>query len=163
MKTLVLDKTYRPIKLVDWQEAFMLFFKEKADVLEYYADKIVRSVSKSWKVPAVIRVKDYIEKKFKVAKYSRKNVFLRDQGFCQYCAENLKGKPWTIDHVFPSSRGGRSEWSNVVVSCKTCNQAKGDRTPEEAKMKLLQKPVAPFGLSKDHYKESNPLWEAYLW
>ena len=51
----------------------------------------------------------------------------------------------TLDHVVPRSRGGRSSWENLVACCYQCNNRKGDRTPEEAGIKLARKP-RPFTL-----------------
>ena len=50
------------------------------------------------------------------------------------------------DHVIPRSRGGRTVWENIVTSCYPCNDRKGDRTPEEAGMRLLTKPIKPRNL-----------------
>ena len=49
----------------------------------------------------------------------------------------------TIDHVIPRSRGGKNDWLNLVTACKKCNQKKGNKTPEEAGMPLLKKPIVP--------------------
>ena len=50
------------------------------------------------------------------------------------------------DHVVPRVRGGKTEWENIVTSCYGCNDRKGSRTPEEAGMKLLRKPIKPKSL-----------------
>lgn len=48
---------------------------------------------------------------------------------CAYCG--AEGVPLEQDHVIPRSRGGTDRVSNLAVSCRPCNQAKGDRTAAE--------------------------------
>jgi hypothetical protein len=54
----------------------------------------------------------------------------------------------TFDHVIPKKwpdgrRRGKTVWDNIVCSCQICNNKKGSRTPEEAGMQLVRRPVAP--------------------
>ena len=74
---------------------------------------------------------------------SRYMVYKRDKGRCAYCGKELSRTEATIDHILPKSRGGKTTWENVVLSCKKCNCDKDDMTPEEAGMKLLVKPYNP--------------------
>lgn len=74
---------------------------------------------------------------------SRRNLFARDKHVCQYCGRRFPGVELTIDHVIPRSRGGADSWENLVIACASCNLKKRDRTPEEAQMPLIRKPVAP--------------------
>ncbi|KAG9452031.1 hypothetical protein H6P81_004935 [Aristolochia fimbriata] len=139
---LVLDISYRPVNVVCWRRAICLEFMEKADVLEYY-DQTVSSPSGSFFIPAVLRVPHLLQ----VAKrrrikhnLSRKSILFRDHYVCQYCSsdDNL-----TIDHVLPISRGGEWKWENLVTACDKCNSKKGQKTLEEANMKLIKVPKAP--------------------
>ncbi|KAK3446376.1 uncharacterized protein LOC104442799 isoform X1 [Eucalyptus grandis] len=139
---LVLDLSYRPVNVVCWRRAICLEFMEKADVLEYY-DQTVNSPSGSFYIPAVLRVPHLLQvvKRRRVnSNLSRKNILYRDSYICQYCScgENL-----TIDHVLPISRGGKWTWENLVAACAKCNSKKGQKTIEEANMKLLKTPKAP--------------------
>ncbi|XP_057771358.1 uncharacterized protein LOC130991268 isoform X1 [Salvia miltiorrhiza] len=139
---LVLDISYRPVNVVCWKRAICLEFMDKADVLEYY-DQTINSPSGSFYIPAVLRVPHLLQivKRRKVKRgLSRKNIFQRDNYTCQYCSstENL-----TIDHVFPIARGGKWTWENLVAACSRCNCKKGQKTLEEASMKLLKVPKAP--------------------
>ena len=43
----------------------------------------------------------------------------------------------------PLSRGGIDVWTNVVTSCRRCNNRKADRSPEQANMELLAIPFVP--------------------
>ncbi|XP_075519066.1 uncharacterized protein LOC142552992 [Primulina tabacum] len=139
---LVLDISYRPVNVVCWKRAICLEFMDKADVLEYY-DQTVNSPSGSFYIPAVLRVPHLLQvlKRRKVRRsLSRKNILCRDYFTCQYCdsAENL-----TIDHVLPIARGGEWTWENLVTACVKCNSKKGQKTLEEANMKLVKVPKAP--------------------
>jgi len=49
----------------------------------------------------------------------------------------------TRDHITPISRGGRDVWTNVVTACRRCNNHKGGRLPEEARLQLVAVPFTP--------------------
>ncbi|XP_010276405.1 PREDICTED: uncharacterized protein LOC104611160 [Nelumbo nucifera] len=141
-KGLVLDISYRPINVVCWRRAICLEFTEKADVLEYY-DQTVKSPSGSFYIPAVLRVPHLLQvvKRRRIRQsLSRKNIFYRDIFTCQYCSSR---ESLTIDHVLPVSRGGEWKWENLVTACARCNSRKGQKTLEEANMKLIKAPKAP--------------------
>ena len=76
-------------------------------------------------------------------KFSRRNIFERDGNLCQYCGRHFERGELTLDHVTPRSRGGTSTWENIVLACLDCNIRKSDRLPQEARMRLLRKPVKP--------------------
>lgn len=105
-------------------------------------DFYIRSVSKNIKAPRIIVCRTKTLPRVSLS-FSRIGVFKRDQYRCQYCDKTVGGKTSTIDHVLPRSRGGKHDWFNCVCCCVKCNNYKGDRTPEEAQMKLKQKPVKP--------------------
>jgi len=46
---------------------------------------------------------------------------------CKGCKKPLTWNNFTIDHVNPYSRGGRSTISNAALMCKSCNSRKGAR------------------------------------
>jgi 5-methylcytosine-specific restriction endonuclease McrA len=96
-------------------------------------------------------------------KPSRKNILWRDKSQCQYCGVIEAPKDMTIDHVIPRSRGGGNTWSNLVTCCKKCNQKKRDRTPEEASMSLLNKPIRPKNSVLRQISDVQPIWNIYLW
>ncbi|KAJ4972307.1 hypothetical protein NE237_005406 [Protea cynaroides] len=139
---LVLDTSYRPINVICWRRAICLEFMEKADVLEYYG-QTVSSPSGSFYIPAVLRVPHFLQvvKRRRIKQnLNRKMIFDRDMFTCQYCSSK---QSLTIDHVLPVSRGGEWKWENLVTACAKCNSRKGQKTLEEANMKLNMVPKAP--------------------
>ncbi len=144
MDTLVLSFSYTPLARVPCFQAFKMVLSGRAEVLEEYSDRIFRSFSASWPVPSVIRfVRKTTEHFHRKTNFSRKNVWLRDKGRCQYCGIEVPIREFTFDHVIPLSQGGTTTWSNIVVACLHCNQHKRNRTPLQAKMKLLSQPILP--------------------
>ncbi|MFZ3230925.1 MAG: HNH endonuclease [Pseudobdellovibrio sp.] len=165
-RTLVLNASYEPLRIVSWQKALILWFQNKVDVLEYHKTQI-RSVSSSFNLPSVLRLKSYIRpKRNDGVRFCRENVYIRDLHTCQYCSKILPFRELTIDHVIPASHGGPKNWTNVVAACRTCNQKKANRTPEKAKMPLLKPPRAPHWLPVIEHEvdpEHAPLsWKDYL-
>ena len=74
---------------------------------------------------------------------NNQTLFKRDDHLCLYCGSQYSKRELTRDHVTPISRGGKDIWQNVVSACKRCNNLKGGKTPEEARMGLLAIPFAP--------------------
>lgn len=141
--TLLLNASYEPLTVISWQRAVTMFFGDKVEVLEEYDDFHIKSVSFTMKCPAVVRLRKYIKGDKSKVKFSRVNVFGRDNYSCQYCGIQPGAMKLTYDHVLPKSRGGRTDWNNIVTSCLPCNARKADRTPEEAKMFPFKAPRRP--------------------
>lgn len=95
------------------------------------------------RVPEVVLLAEFNGFVRHEARFSRSSIFERDRNICQYCGEVYPKSQLTLDHVHPQSRGGGESWENLVVACVKCNVHKGNRTPEEANMPLLRKPVRP--------------------
>lgn len=145
MDTLVLNASYQPVGRVSWQTAFRLIFSGRVEVVDTYTDRIVRSAREVFQVPSIVRFVKMVKKAFRRRGVSlnRKNIYLRDRGRCQFCGTSLPSSSFTLDHLLPRSQGGGTSWENVVVACIPCNQRKRNRTPEQAGMKLLGRPVRP--------------------
>lgn len=140
--TLVLNASYEPLGVVPWDVAVTGLHNEKMTVVEEY-DQVVRSAYLTMRIPAVVRLNSYVAKPIKALKFSRVNVYARDSYRCQYCGERCRTDELTYDHVIPRASGGTTVWENIVACCYDCNSRKGGRTPEQAKMRLLKKPVRP--------------------
>ena len=162
MKTLKLDMTYRPLAVIDCLEALVLCIVGKAIAVEEYEQE-VSSPSISFKVPSVIVLKTVVRFVSEGIRPSRSNVIWRDHNKCQYCSAQHEAIDLTLDHVMPRSRGGGNTWTNLVACCKKCNQEKRDRTPEEAGMQLIRKPLKPRSSVLRHANKIEPIWNVYLW
>jgi len=141
-KTLLLNVTYEPLRVIGWQKAITLLTLEKVEVIEEY-DREVHSVSFAIKLPAVVRLLRFVKWRKESVKFSRRNIYARDHGKCQYCDRALAQQEITYDHVVPKSQGGQTTWENVVSCCVECNGKKGGHTPKHAGMKLLKIPQRP--------------------
>jgi 5-methylcytosine-specific restriction endonuclease McrA len=143
-QTLLLNATYEPLKVVNWQKAITLLCQGKVEVISVY-DREIRAVSFSIKLPSVIRLLRYIKikRRFDYVPFSRANIYARDNHSCQYCGDVFPTSELTFDHVVPVAQGGRKDWENIVTCCVSCNRKKGGRTPVEAGMRLLRQPRRP--------------------
>jgi 5-methylcytosine-specific restriction endonuclease McrA len=140
---LLLNGSYEPLTIVDWQRAITLVFSGKAEIIEEYPEEI-RSQKMKMKVPAVIRLYHQARIRHRLsAKFTRANLFTRDSYTCQYCDQKFDAKDLTFDHVIPITMGGRKTWDNIVTACEPCNSLKEGRTPEQAGMHLMKKPKQP--------------------
>lgn len=151
-----------PLSTLTWKESIMYLVLEKGTVLEWHENWIVRSANWATKVPAVIILKQFEKRKTQV-RFSKKNVFLRDAYTCQYCNTFLSKRQATVDHVIPTSRGGKSTYENTVCACVDCNARKGNDT----RMKPIRKPIKPsyYQLVEQQKKmpvDVHPSWLLYL-
>lgn len=167
MRVLALSSNYEPIGTLSWKKAITLLFSNKVSMLEEYEDEI-HSPSMKIKVPSVVVFKTNKFKRINSVRFSRKNVWLRDEGKCQYCSLLINSNEFTIDHIHPKCDGGKSTWENVVVSCYKCNQKKGQKTLKESGLKLLKAPKKPTTLPfinelVGYYNlNMHPSWEFWL-
>jgi 5-methylcytosine-specific restriction endonuclease McrA len=158
---LVLNASYEPLNVCSVRRAHVLVYKGKAEILEHHARRL-RSASDTFRRPHVIRLLYYVRvPRLVQRKISRRALFARDGWRCQYCGSSAK---LTLDHVVPRSRGGESDWGNVVTSCAPCNLRKGDKLPEEVDMRPVVSPRPPapalfVTLSAPSIPEP---WEPYL-
>lgn len=138
---LLLNQNYEPLQVCSARRAIVLIFQGKAEMITPANGLRLRTVSTSYALPSVVRLWRYRKVPFRRIMLSRKNIFTRDGNRCQYC-KTSRG-PLTLDHVIPKTMGGDDTWENLVCACAKCNNKKGDRTPEQAGMKLLKRPARP--------------------
>ena len=167
--TLLLNASFEPIKVISWKKAITLLFQGKVEVIAEY-DQEIHSISFSIKLPSVLRMLRYIKLKssFTRVKFSRYNIYVRDNFTCQYCARRFRSEDLTFDHVVPVARGGGKTWENIVTCCVKCNHAKGGRTPEQAGMKLIRPPRSPDFLPTSlrltiGFRNTPESWRDYLY
>jgi 5-methylcytosine-specific restriction endonuclease McrA len=165
---LVLNKHYMALRVVGARRAFSLLARELAEVVSCEQGRYANYDFESWcevsrfqrqfqpeahdwvstvnfyvAVPRIIRLLFYDRLPRGQVKFNRRNIYARDGNKCQYCGKVFHTSELSIDHVVPRSLGGMSVWENVVCACTKCNVKKGGRTPHEANMKLITKPVKP--------------------
>jgi 5-methylcytosine-specific restriction endonuclease McrA len=165
---LVLNRLFMAVRVIPARHAFVLLWKRIAEVVSVEDESFSTYDFMSWTelsqiqlqfqptahewvhtvrfeiaVPRVIRLLSYDRLPKTRVRLNRRNLFARDSNRCQYCGRKFRTNELSIDHVLPRSRGGRTTWPNVVCACLKCNVRKGGRTPDEAGMHLIQKPVQP--------------------
>jgi 5-methylcytosine-specific restriction endonuclease McrA len=170
---LVLNRNYQAIRVVNVRRAFSLLARELAEVVHIEADANgenkwqnldftewceisqlkrefepdahdwIHTVRFQIAVPRIIRLLGYDKLPRQDVKFNRRNIYARDSNRCQYCGKKFATTELSLDHVKPKSQGGKSSWENIVCCCVKCNVKKGGRTPEQANMHLITKPVKP--------------------
>ena len=156
---LVLNRNYQPVNVTTARRAFSLMYTGAAKAIdtEYktfdfeswsalsaeMGDDVVQTVSRAIKIPRVIILQVFDRFPTSRVRFSRQNVYLRDNLSCQYCGRKQPRCGLNLDHVVPRAQGGRTSWENVVCCCIPCNIKKGGRTPEQAGMRLKKRPVRP--------------------
>jgi 5-methylcytosine-specific restriction endonuclease McrA len=166
-QTLVLNASYEPLRVVPWQKAVTLLFQGKVEVIAVY-DREIHGVTVRVRLPSVLRLLRHVRLRhpFSDVPFSRNNVYARDDNRCQYCGRVFSVTQLTFDHVLPVARGGRKAWDNIVTCCIACNRRKGDRTPEEAGLRLIRRPRRPEALPaltlRFGLKSAPESWRSYL-
>lgn len=150
-----------PLSTISWQNAIKAFYQDKVDILKTYEGKVIRSAKLEFPMPSVVMLKHY-QKRPTRAKFTRRNMYIRDNFTCQYCGEGFDSSELTIDHVVPRSKGGKTSWTNCASACKKCNTKKDSKL-----IKPINEPVAPswhhINNSK-HFKLriSDPAWQEFI-
>ncbi|MHB0929689.1 MAG: HNH endonuclease [Candidatus Nanopelagicales bacterium] len=159
---LLLNQNYEPLSLCSARRAILLVWSGKAEVIKH-TECYIRSVSATFSIPAVIRLLIFVRITRRLnVQLTKQNILRRDHKVCQYCGRTEV--QMTVDHVVPKSQGGLDTWENLVCACSSCNNRKGDNTPERVGMRLLKIPRKPNLVSflfthKGSFSES---WKSYL-
>lgn len=145
---LVLSTGYEPLFKTSWKRAVTAVVCGRAEIVEQRDGFFIKTGSGKFPFPTKVRFISGVFagkiKKFKgKPKLSKKNLWLRDKGECQYCCRNLTIGKCTIDHVVPKSKGGSHTWENVVLSCSKCNQKKAANLLADCNMALCSIPREP--------------------
>ncbi|HEX5426620.1 MAG TPA: HNH endonuclease [Candidatus Acidoferrales bacterium] len=165
MKRTVLqvNASYEPMSIISARRALTLITKGVAVVELPTKTMIYPGVY----LPSVIRLRHFRKVPRRLQQVSRKNIFIRDGHRCMYCGVKAPKVVLELEHIIPKSRGGRNAWENLVAGCHDCNQKKRDRTPEEAGMTLIHRPLPQSihtgsFILKQMGEEVNE-WGPYLW
>lgn len=144
MDTLVVSSSYEPLYRVCWQDAMTLWSSGRVEVIDNHVERFVRTVAQKIPLPSILRfIRSGGHSYRPGVRFSKDNVYKRDHGECQYCGVSVSRNQATFDHVVPRRLGGKLSWTNTVLACRDCNQKKGGRTPDQARMRLRRPPVKP--------------------
>ena len=138
-KVLVLNADYSPLNVTTLHRGFNLVFTGKAEIVKS-SDNLIVTDKKSYERPVIIRLLNYVRYVYRRLRVNRHKIYKRDGHKCVYCGNS---KQLTIDHLIPKSKGGKNTWENLVTCCSRCNVKKGDKTIEQAGLRLLKKPYEP--------------------
>jgi len=144
--TLVFTPWMTPHMVVPWRKAIEKQVIGNFRTLEVYDGVSIATPNREFKMPCVAQIVRNVPAYKKGVKFSRINVYTRDDFTCQYCGERFSRRHLNYDHVIPRRQGGPTTWDNIVTSCIPCNDKKRDRTPQEAGMRLLNEPYRPKSL-----------------
>lgn len=185
-KVLLLNADIRPLGVIDMVRAVSMVFRGVARIEEKDDDHLLRTQHSTYPVPSVVSLVRYVDvrRKRRESGKQRFHIFVRDHFRCQYCSlkvgqthpllldvetkrpRTMVVSDLTLDHVLPSSKGGSNDSGNIATCCHPCNQRKGARTPDEARMPLLTTPSAlRYGLDwamLQHFAENYPKWRPYV-
>lgn len=152
-KCLVLNADFTPLSVISWKKALIWSIKHedikyRVEIIDFYKNDYIAGVNnKKYPIPAVVKLNSYLKVHHHTVNFSRKNIFIRDSYTCQYCGMIKDTNDLTYDHVIPKSKWRNktspTNWTNIVTSCTLCNRKKGNRTPAEARMTLLNLPIQP--------------------
>lgn len=161
-RVLLLNQNYEPLTICTAKRAIVMALSGTVQVVEKHAERQIRSVNAAFDLPTVIRLDRYVKAPRKRVLLNRRNILARDNHRCQYC--NSPGPNLTIDHVIARRRGGEDSWENLVTACVACNSKKGNRSPEQAGMRLMKTPKRPDRISfiRQSAKGAHQSWRPYL-
>jgi len=154
-RCLLLNADFTPLSIIHWKKAIIWHMRYEhnpkygIDIVDFYKDDYIQGVNnKKYPIPAVARTKRFWRQSSNSIVFSRKNIFLRDNYTCQYCGLVYEANNLTYDHVVPKSKWNNYSlsptcWTNIVTACVQCNHKKGNKTPKQANMPLLNMPIKP--------------------
>lgn len=158
----MLNQNYEAMSICNVQRAVILLYLGKAELVAAKDSKKLHSIRRAIPFPTIVRLLIYIRVPYKKIVLSRKNILRRDLYKCQYCQRS--DVPLTIDHIIPKSKGGDDTWENLITACVHCNNKKGDRSPEDAKMTIHKKPTKPSHITfmKHFVGKIDEEWKPFL-
>lgn len=166
-EVLLLNSSEEIMKVIDWKKAVKLLSSGKAKrPYNYNKTYSIRTVRGEYKIPAAIVLIRFVYLPYEDSSPTRRNVFKRDNWTCQYCGLVSKNpKKLTIDHIHPKSKGGGTQWTNLVAACPSCNSKKGHKLLKECGMKLINKPIKPKRIALQLVgldSSGKELWERWI-
>ena len=161
-KVLLLSSSYEPITFCDMRKAITLMFLDKAEVVDHRDGESIRSTSKQYKCPSIIRLRTNNRNAKTKIQLNRKNIMKRDNFRCMYCGRTSE---LTIDHIIPKSKGGKTTWENLVTACNPCNNKKDNKYIHEVGFVLKTAPKMPNRITflRQDVRMIEDNWKPYLY
>ena len=128
MRVLTLSPNYEPIGTISWKKAVALVFLNKVHTLEEY-DEEIRSASFKMKIPSVVVLKTSKWKRINSVRFSRKNVWIRDEGKCQYCFKNVNINEPVILYITSSCFIAHKHILDTTIAPFNINNHNTNNTP----------------------------------
>ena len=178
---LILNKSWTACNLATIRRAVGLALKERGKIIHpitlnmyTFDDWIDKGVERpeherlryrdiQYDIPTIVCAIYYDDLHLKFTPLNHQNIYMRDGFKCVYCGSK---KNLTWDHIVPECRGGRTNWLNLVTSCKECNNQKDDLSVEEfcqIKQCEIPKPISlattPWLLGKANLRTE---WKYFL-
>ncbi len=160
-----LSLVYQDLASVVTEEYEVFDFDTWKDLSRFAGTGVVYTPQYPLLAPEVILLRRCNKLPKHYVKFNRRNIYQRDNFTCQYCGKVLPRNELTIDHVIPRSRGGKSNWQNVVLACIQCNADKGDRLPKECAMNPMREPREPHWsmlMYRPLIEEDHTLWRKFV-
>lgn len=165
VRTLLLNASYQPLRVISYRRAVCLVYEDKATVLLNHPEFVLHSPSTEMPCPWVIVLREYVDVPYTTTRLplGKRAVLARDKYECAYCGFRAT----EVDHIQPRSKGGQNIWMNVIASCRECNAYKGNKIlgdgPGELNWQLRFQPTVPpsstYILARPHEMEA---WKDYL-
>lgn len=179
-QTLILNRFFQAIQVTTVKRAMSLLYSGRVravaadyttydfdnwcDIPAQPEDELVHTPGAAIVVPRVVQLLRFDKVPRQEVRFSRANIYTRDKNRCQYCGKRFSSAELSLDHVVPTSRGGKSSWENVVCACLKCNVKKGNRLPSECGMELRKRPARPkwHPLHRFEGKRFPEVWKNFL-
>ena len=167
MKILAINKSYSPVRLCSRFNAIGKMFTGNCNPIFIKADgsfsehtweewllislkdiwpegtEFIQAVKQRIALPKVIRYVNYDKIPRITLRLNRRAIYDRDDHTCYLCGERYSESRLSVDHVIPSSKGGKNTFENMATCCKRCNGIKGSKTLAELKIKPKFMPYKP--------------------
>jgi len=160
---LVLNKSWRALGTTTVREAIVLLMRGSAVGLcvskyktynwEQWIDPssdqlpevshYIQSVNQKIPAPEAIVLRKYDDVYQYSVKFTKKEIYRRDDWTCQYCSSKKNEGDLSIDHVIPRSKKGKNSWANCVTCCLPCNAQKSNKMLKDSGMSLIREPEKP--------------------
>ena len=148
------------IKLLNWDQWLELPITD----YELQNGLYLRTPKMQVRIPRVVislRYEDMPEKRFSI---NTRSVYELYEGIDPYTKKKVPLHEGNLDHIHPQSRGGKTEWKNIVWCSREINTRKGNRLNSEVGLPQIEGKV-PSPIEMDRYlrnAKNIPEWNVFL-